>query len=360
MGELRRFKSLEEKNNCFSNKYYTKIDSIEAFDQWFIDHTTPATGQIKTNYIHRGCDDARFKLYSSAQRLWIQNDMDNWGIPGGYAGFINTLVHEACDNHKPQTNYAKYGEHKTLFQKVIDTFGYGELLKELIMLSIIQHYSGPTPLMDWTYNLNVALYFATEKLTTGNGKDDIDDYFSIYSIDKSVYRDHNGGNGDFPDIQQIYPKLRVANADFDQTLSLGRVFNEFGDSAPPPNKDKLFYISDFDEGNYYGANNFSVIRLTKDVPLTTVYNQNIVPQEGLFIFNPFKDKPLDEIFSNNGAPGSTGLKQFRCFNIRKDLADYIRRRIKEKFGIDKSYIYPHLYNDIEAIKNKVLNSYADK
>ena len=43
----------------------------------------------------------------------------------------------------------------------------------------------PTHLMDRTYNINVALFFATQDLITGFGKGRIDNYFSIYFVNKS-------------------------------------------------------------------------------------------------------------------------------------------------------------------------------
>ena len=38
-----------------------------------------------------------------------------------------------------------------------------------------------------------------------------------------------------------------------------------------------------------------MIRTNK--PMTSIYNQNIIPQEGLFIFNPFSEKTLEEIYT---------------------------------------------------------------
>jgi hypothetical protein len=67
--------------------------------------------------------------------------------------------------------------------------------------------------------------------------------------------------------------------------------------------------------------------LQKNRPLTTYYNQNIIPKEGLFIFNPNPTVPLENIFNTQFSSmkrlkmGNLNLPPFFCYNIRKDLAD---------------------------------------
>lgn len=49
-------------------------------------------------------------------------------------------------------------------------------------LSILQHYGAPTPLIDFTYNLDVALYFATEFCKPSNSSNPLDHYFRLMRL----------------------------------------------------------------------------------------------------------------------------------------------------------------------------------
>jgi hypothetical protein len=84
-------------------------------------------------------------------------------------------------------------------------------------------------------------------------------------------------------------------------------------------------------------------------PLTSIYNQNIIPQEGLFIFNLSNETPIEDIFKTNLTP-------FDCFNIHKDLAEYLKRKIDVRYKINKGFIYPNLNDEARKIKETTLNA----
>lgn len=328
MGKLKTFINLKEKKDYFLQSEHFIIDSKAAFDLWF-DGVVGMKKEERTNFIFRGMKEAKHRLYTSGQRIWIENDMVDWSGQN-YIGFIDALV-ESAKQHP-------------LIEKVFDVYNYTIVEREFPILSILQHYGAPTPLMDWTYNINVALFFGTEGLKGGHGTGDIDNYFSIYAINKAHYK-HEFLNKN----------------DFDKGgISSINSFEEWSDDDRNPNKNGIFYISDFDNGNAFGAPQYHSIRIRANRPMTSVYNQNIIPQEGLFIFNPFSNKPIDEVFNvKAGIDGSNLiLRPFTCVNIKKDLADYVRRRIKQHSNIDHNFIYPHLYDDVKIILNNTLNEFV--
>jgi hypothetical protein len=330
MGALLQFTDLESKKKHFSETEHYKIDTKEQFDRWFGYYTSDLKEGKKTDFMFRGMSDARYKLYTSAQRLWIENDLSEWS-GSSYLDFINKMIQET--------------KEYPLIKKVFDTFDYNAEEREVPILSLLQHYSAPTPFMDWSYNINVALFFAVEGIKTGNGSaDKINNYFSIYRINKRKY------------------EMELLNIT-DYSGYEGKPFNFFKSIADEeePASNFVFYISDFDEGNTGGTGAKSEIVVKRSGKLlTSVYNQNIIPQEGLFIFNPFSKKTIDDIFNlgikDEGA--NLSLAPFACFNIKKDMADYVRRHVQMAYNINNDFIYPKLNMDAETIKNKVLNACA--
>jgi len=330
MGILSNYKNFEDKNGNFSdNSDYQKIDTIEDFNRWYnymhlrakeVNDKNSSKDRdltINSNLLFRGMGEAKYKLFNSAQRFWITNEVEQWWTPKSYLEYVNEFINKARD--------------KKLFFKIFEYYNLKPNQRDFPILSILQHYGAPTPLMDFTYDVDVALFFATEKATSSASNNEIDKYFSIYLIDKTRQRYKELNNlldftsGSFPRLNSFYDWEKKKNS--------------------------IFYISDF-EDKKIPKNSFRDER-----PITTIYNQNIIPQQGLFIFNPFPSKPLEDCFNVNHYEERSNLQlnPFQCFNIKKDLGEYIRRRIK-KNSIDKNYIYPHLNNYCSLLIEEFLDT----
>jgi hypothetical protein len=329
MAEFPTYIDLNQKRNFFSNgqKESFVIDTKKALDNWFKhlqDEEKQESEVDATAWIYRGMTEAKYKLLTSSQRLWISYEMNQWANKN-YIDFISDLVDKANGN--------------TLINNVFKLYNYSRSDREFPILSLLQHYGAPTPLMDWTYNNNVAFFFATNGLKKKEEpKEKIDDYFSVYRINKKKYKKELLNIIDFIP-KKLYPDIKS--------------FNNFGDI------NSIFYISDFErKGESTGEKRpFRHLMIRTNKPLTSVYNQNIIPQEGLFIFNPFSQKTLEDIFNTdlNKDGWNLALKPFDCFNIHKDLAEYLRRKIDVRFKINKSFIYPNLNDEARKIKESTLN-----
>jgi hypothetical protein len=175
MAELPTYKDLEEKRFFFSNgqKESFVIDTKTALDNWFNNMQLEEKLESEidpTAWIYRGMTEAKHKLLTSSQRLWISHEMSQWANKN-YIEFISDLVDKANEN--------------TLINQVFKLYNYTRRDREFPILSLLQHYGAPTPLMDWTYNNNVALFFATDYLKKEKeSRAKIDDYFSLYRINK--------------------------------------------------------------------------------------------------------------------------------------------------------------------------------
>lgn len=338
---LPSYKDFGEKNAFFkpdSEYPDNKILDIAAFDEWYDFFSKPYLDPVKKfDFFFRGMKEARYQLFNSAQREWLANSVVQWRKDSDYLSFIKKLIEEA--------------KALKIFEKVLAYHQIDYATEaDFPILSILQHYGAPTPLMDWSYNLDVALYFATEDVNTVTASEDINGYFSIYVIKKSsqsgaLYNIFDYSSGKFPNLE-VFKKEKF---------------------APNASSNVVCYISDFEMNPQQAPKIKSIIPSQqiprRQRPVTTYYNQNIIPQEGFFIFNPYPDKPLEACFSNTSrmdASVSYGsskkkLAPFLCYNIRKDLAEYIRRKIKFK-GIDNGYIYPDLKTFVKMAKDNALNS----
>jgi hypothetical protein len=303
MGKLEYYSSLQEKEKSFSQIGDFTIDYAHQFKNWYTMMNTTIQREPLGNFF-RGVTEARYKLYNSAQRFWIQNNLmqlEALSLYLPYLAMVQNMVNKA--------------KQQGIFKRVFDYYGLNDDQTDFPILSILQHYGAPTPLMDWTYDIDVALFFAVEKARPFEKEGQIEDYVSIYRIIKD------------PNSQFIKSNLQVIS---------GNVFPSITDLSgfSPPT---IYYISDFEVKDD---------RKTK--PLATYYNLNILPQQGLFIFNPYEKDPLEKI-AEEKHPESKII----CYNINKDLSELIRLTIG-KNKVNDAFIYPELKRYAGTILNDYL------
>lgn len=88
MGSLNEYKTLAEKEQFYN---CIRIETEQEFDNYF--------NQIQTNsngYAFRSINEAKFKLYSSAQRQWIWNDLSN--AHTSFNNYILSLISQIQQN----------------------------------------------------------------------------------------------------------------------------------------------------------------------------------------------------------------------------------------------------------------------
>ncbi|MEL6560103.1 MAG: FRG domain-containing protein [Bacteroidota bacterium] len=332
MPNLPEYKNLEEKSNFFQSDQGYVIENRRQLDDWYRYYTADVKREYPTQLIYRGSNEAKYKIYSSAQRLWIQEYLSQWRDHFSFKDFIIQLVNQA--------------KEIPLIKDIFDTYDYGENERDFPILSLLQHYGAPTPVVDWTYDINKALYFAVDGVRKSGSNDPgkITNYMSVYLIDRRGR-----------DNRELLSLLDIANNS--STYPSIESFREFGDEYLE-NANSLFTLSDFETTHDERFQGDLRVRTTK--PLTSIFNQNIIAQKGLLMFNPFRDRPIEQLFnSSDGAQGSNlNLQPFQCFNIHKDLADYLRRKIHGDFQISKHTIYPNLYDQATSVRETVLNQLA--
>jgi FRG domain len=328
MADIPIYKNLEEKKDFFQNEEFYIIDTKTDLDKWFKFYSSDFKKEHPVDFIFRGVTEAKYKLFTSAQRFWITDNMEQWRVGYTYKKFIEELINKA--------------KQSPLLKKIFSLYRYTIDERDFPILSLLQHYGAPSPVLDWTYNINCAVYFATDGVQRKlNANKSIDNYISVYSIHKKK----------FTKRQELISLFDITGIDYPSI----KLFRDFGDELNQ-NSNALFILSDFEKTTLIDYRGRLSVKTTK--PMTSLYNQNIIPQEGLLMYNPYKDRPIERLFNvdSYGDGHNLRLEPFKCFNIHKDLSEYLKRLIDVKYGINKGFIYPYLYDDAKNIKEAVLNS----
>lgn len=283
-------------------------------------------GMIKANtseVYYRGLSEAKYSLLTSGQRNFKKQN----GI--SYDKFILGGL-DKLKNHQ-------------LMQRILELEPSDNYTKLLGLLSLIQHYGGYTTLLDFTIDLNVALFFATESLSFNWQSIDIkksnrpiEEYFSIYQITRTPL--HNASKANFKketiDIKSV---KTLANQMFSGWDGLNDIHEPV-------------LVSDFVKKDYSKPLTSHNVRLRTSNRFITMYNQYILPQLGVFFVNLHESNSLETIFSQSKNAISSQLTlDLACFNIHKSLGNFILSNYISPNNINKGFLFPVLASEVELL-----------
>ena len=152
------YKSFEEKNVHFSSGFIEAAEELGLFRE-AIAHK---------GYIFRGVNEAKFKLFTSLQRCFLSPRINQVQYQSQF-GFMNQEIKTLKSDSVLPAYYKSLGAP----------------ISDYLYMSFLQHYEAPTTLMDFTEDLDVALFFASRNVQYPNiAKDnDIENYVSLYYIE---------------------------------------------------------------------------------------------------------------------------------------------------------------------------------
>lgn len=248
-------------------------------------------------FIYRGVNEARYKLYNSAQRDFLSNDYHN--VFTSYKHYILNLI-STCKNWEN-------GRIPQLLKSVgIDEDNY------LSYLSALQHSGLPSPLLDFSYDPLVALFFSFYH-SSHSGAKVIDQYVSLYLIDvgSSIY---------FIDFDRM-----ALNA-----IALRNIVNNEQNELSLDNHipfNLLFEVPNL------------LIDVTKNNSFKTINTMNIIYQNGVLLFTSKPDLPLEDISVQRFEKTNTDWREIKCFNFNKSLKNYALSRLEQEGYTYRSLFY---------------------
>ena len=236
--------------------------------------------------------------------------------------------------------------------KYLETIGeiHDDADNDIAVLGFLQHHGCPTPLLDWTYKFQNALYFGLDGLECNERKREIDDYFSVYFINDKSFE--NGGMRTL-----IYESVEKSQ-EFALKTMIKKVAKDEETRISMEEHFKGRKVIDIKRINGSGMIAY-MLKIKHMINMPTTYfgdvkpddivffinnSANIQNQAGVFTWNADPTKPFEMVVSEQSkiSNNTTDEKEYilcECFNINKKLADYIRKRLLED-GIKSNIIYP--------------------
>lgn len=319
--------------NTFQKKAFFQICIIDTEEDFL--RQINNLHSLNSNCLFRGVSESKYMMYNSFQRYWNKNRLFEKGLQ--YDDTIVKIVKEARND-------------KT-FKKYFDTIG--EKISDISVLSFLQHYGNNTPLIDWSYNFDVALFFATNYQSDYiKSQEAIENYFSVYFIEENnlsafnykldvagimenQFQDFLRQDGwDDEKFKSIDKKHSIKN--YIKKRGYNVILNEFGNLQ---NLFKLPSVCFFGDKEVLDVASQNLIN-----------NFNIINQEGGFLWNFHSYAPIEFIIKKIHRPHVNSLcpTNIKSLEINKKLIPIAKKYLEEK-GIHEEYVFPNPKSIINRI-----------
>ena len=268
--QLSQYHSWHEKEQQYN--YCVSIDTKSDLDK-----ELSRLEKGEANYVFRGVKDARYKLYTLLQRHWLQKSDQILSL--GTTDYYNAIK-ELIARTRSKLNDRACQQ----IQHIND---------DLYMLTIMQHFGEPSPIIVFTHSLRVALSCAISEIADYyiTCQDSMSEYVSLYFVDNKINQEVSSQT----DTKSGTERLRVFalnKNDREVSVDLANVnsCDSTGSSFPGGSLEHMFNYDPFFASNE------------------------------VYIANNTIDQPLEEVVNE-----ITGDRVFNCLNINKRLIPYLRK-----------------------------------
>lgn len=329
----------------FSEKYISEYDSFlqksYLFEQQQIDSETDFDkiyDKLKNvkKMLFRGQRESRWRLYSNLQRYWIWHKLNE--TETDYFQFIKKMIELGKSKFEKKI-------YEILENNNIDS------INDVAILGFLQHHETPTPLLDWTYSFQNAIYFGIDNIEPNQGMKEIDNYFSIYYIQESGFGQAGMRTILDESLKKVGDELKIAFMrklanDDEDFKKMKEHFEQrsFFDTNRVKGSGLIKHMTRIENLTNIPITYFSDNESDSNLIFSLTNSENIKNQKGVFTWNADSSKPLEmkgyELHIESQSEND--IEDYRfcgCYNINKKLAPYIKQKL-EKGGITKEYIYP--------------------
>jgi hypothetical protein len=322
---ISEYETTLQKSNSFDQ---VNIDTIEQFDKTYQEYKS------KTDFLFIGQREAKWRLYSKLQRHWILDNLSD------KFETYQSLLEQLVDLGRNQYN-----------DRYIELLGekHDDADNDIAVLSFLQHHGCPTPMLDWTYKFQNALFFAIDGLEDKVRKKEIDDYFSVYFIEEKDFEKGGMRNLIYESIDRtqefaLNKMIEMTTEDEERRKKMREHFK--GRKAIDIKRIKgsgmIAYMLKLERMINFPATYFADGK-PDDITFSLNNSTNIQNQSGVFTWNSDPTKPFEMVVNeqNIEANPDNDTKQYvfcECFNINKKLADHVRKTLQQD-GITKEFIY---------------------
>ena len=290
MAKLQEFSSFCEKKACFGE--YCVVNKSEELSKE-LDRLV----KNSKNLLFRGVNEAKYQLFTSGQREYIQNDYKTIGID--YQQFVEGILKNLNDDA-----LAKYNEAAHIEVNAAWKFAY------------LQHYGAPTTFLDFTESVYIALFFASHNVKLNPSNLYLDNYISLYYTEID----------ELPDLKEkCLGKIKKITGDENENCKdregnrVKLIKNVLGIGALT--EYALFRFSTKKKVLNFDSYSF----------ICNIANRNMIAQEGVLIYNSDELKTLD------------GCIKIGCVDIHKSLLPFIEREWIDTNEFNYESLFPDEY-----------------
>lgn len=296
--------------------YKTIADKTKAFKQTTINTREELQRLIdaignKPNLRYRGVCEAKYTMLTSLQR----NSPEK--MKGKQKNYMSVLLYRV----KNDPDIVAYFKKNSI------------PMNDISCMALMQHHGLPTPMLDFSIDINIALSFASDGVNKASCSFETDDYASLYVVDLDVEREVAAS------VQQMYQQGMVSGE---------RMREDYMKQHPnAPVDDSILYdINKFVKWSDIKNIELSFIEYQPLAPVVTTLsgenldltNPNLANQKGCFILNLYKeDIPMEENWnmrtmasidqfwqSTSGVQtlpfsGVMTSEQMSCYDIKKEV-----------------------------------------
>ena len=277
------YNSIADKTPHFASN--RTINSKDDFDALCKDFERIQSNSLR-HCVFRGVNEAKYKLYNSAQREWASWDIGTIGED--YESHIIRMI-KSCK------------EKDSLLEKYYKRLGV--IRNDWLILSFLQHYSAPSPLLDFSKDYKTAIFFASSNVNGNHGNsNDISNYVSIYYFEFV---------NEAKKIETLVHYAKRIIAPLPAVLGRDTQIwnNELSYEIVMQDCDALLIPSYSHVTELKNSGHSIVTNLM-------ISNLRSTCQDGEFVCTKLQNEPVEDLFQRKGA-------KLHCVNIHKALVHYI-------------------------------------